>query len=471
MSFARPRISLLTEEQIALVHGYSLEILSSVGVRVDSTAAREILARAAGRPPTGDRVCLPPELIEWALQAAPSAIDIYDRLGVPAFRLGESEARFGIGVTALYYQDPLTDRVTPFTRRHMQATTRLGHGLPSYDVISTVGIVQDVPPELSDLCATLEMTANTTKPLVILISDEDCFPAVLDLLEHLHGDLAPRPFVIPYFNPITPLVLNRGTTDKMLQAIERGLPFIFSNYGMAGATTPITPAGTLALLNAELLAGLTLSQLVRAGAPIILGSLPASFDMRGTGSFYDTSGYLLNLACAEMMAAYGLPHAGTSGSGMGWGPDILAGAHQWINHLTSCVGRAGLVPFVGDNLGSKAFSPAVVVYANEVIAQARRFARGFELGEETAVLNEIGDIGPGGNYLISESTLKQFRHATYQSEIFAHLSLEEWQAQGCPQAIEKLRRHTDQLLSQLEPPDDHPGLMEQGEAFIQAVRA
>jgi trimethylamine--corrinoid protein Co-methyltransferase len=124
------------------------------------------------------------------------------------------------------------------------------------------------------------MIANTVKPLVILISDESLFPHVLDLLELLRGDLASQPFVIPYLNPVTPLIINEGTSDKMLASIERGLPFIYSNYGMAGMSTPITPGGTLALLNAELLAGLVLSQLAREGAPIILGSLPAYFDMK-----------------------------------------------------------------------------------------------------------------------------------------------------------------------------------------------
>lgn len=470
MTSARPRLALLTEEQVAQVHRYSLEILSSVGVRVDSPAARGILTRAIGRPAADDRVRIPPELVEWALQAAPSAIYIYDRQGEPVFCLGESGTRFGVGATALYYQEPLTDDVTPFTRRHMETMTRLGDALDSYDVISTVGIVQDVPPQLSDLYSTLEMTANTTKPLVLLISDDTSFSTVLDLLELLHGDLATRPFVIPYFNPISPLVLNEGTTDKMQRTIDRGLPFIFSNYGMAGATTPITPAGSLALLNAELLAGLTLSQLIRGGTPVILGSLPASFDMRGTGSFYDTSGYLLNLACAEMMSAYHLPHAGTSGSGMGWGPDLLAGANQWINHLTSCLSRVGLAPFVGDNLGSKAFSPTVVVYANEVIAQARCFSQGFELDDEAAVLGEIGQVGPGGNFLVSRSTLERFRQATYHSSVFANLSLEEWQAQGCPRASDSLRRYTSRLLGQLKPLEDHRHLIERGEAFIRAAR-
>jgi trimethylamine--corrinoid protein Co-methyltransferase len=469
MSKIRPKITLLSEEQISQVHQYSLDILSSVGVRVDSEKARAIYARAIGRPADGDRVTIPSDLVEWALQAAPSTINVYDRLGNLAFCLGDGPTRFGIGVTALYYQDPATDAVTLFARKHMEITTRLGDALPNFDAISTVGIVQDVAPEVSDLYATLEMTANSHKPLIILVSDHERFPAVIELLEHLHGDLASRPFVIPYFNPISPLVLNRGTVDKMLITIEKGLPFIFSNYGMAGATTPITPAGTLALLNAELLAGLTLSQLVREGTPVMLGSLPASFDMRGTGSFYDSTGYLLNLACAEMMARYRLPHVGTSGSGMGWGPDLVAGGHQWVNHLTSCIGKGGLAPFVGDILNSLAFSPALVVYANQVIAQARSFSQGFALDDASVTLDEIKKIGPGGNFLISDTTLKLHRQAYHESKIFARLTLEEWQEQGCPQAVDRLRQATCQLLDELSPPEDHADLMGRGEEFVQRV--
>jgi trimethylamine--corrinoid protein Co-methyltransferase len=278
--------------------------------------------------------------------------------------------------------------------------------------------------------------------------------------------LVSRPFILPYFNPISPLILNQATVDKMLVTIERGLPFIFSSYGMAGATTPITPAGTLALLNAELLAGLTLSQLVREGTPVILGSLPACFDMRGTGSYYDWTGYLLNLACAEMMAHYRLPHAGTSGSGMGRGPDILADANQWLNHLTSCVGKVGLAPFVGDNLGAKAFAPTIAVLADEIIAYARRFAQGFNLNDASVVLDEIGQVGPGGNFLTSDSTLTLFRETSYRSDIFAHLTLEEWQAQGRPQVVDRLRHHTRQLLDGLGPPEDYADLVSRGEAFI-----
>ncbi len=470
----RPHISLLPEGQIAQIHEASLCVLSGVGVRVDSQRARQLLLAAGAPAGDGGRVFVPPGLVDWAVRVAPSTLKVYDRQGRHAFTLGPGttgpQARFGIGVTCLYYQDPQSDAVTPFTRPLLASVVRLGGALPSFDLISTVGVVQDVDPAQCDLYAALEMVANTTKPLVILVADEAAFPHVLDLLEHLCGNLTAKPFVVPYFNPITPLVINAGTADKMWRAIERGLPIIYSSYGMAGATTPITPAGTLVLLHAELLAGLTLSQLMKEGTPVILGCLPAYFDMRGMGSFYDAHSYWINLACAEMMAHYDLPHAGTSGSGIGWGPDPIAFGHQWINHLTSCLSKVGLVPFVGDSLGSKAFSPVLAVYANEVIAQARRLARGVSLDDISADLEEIARVGPGGNYLTTQRTLGLFRQAYYQSDAFPQLTLEAWQEQGCPQAMDVLRRHTHDLLDQASPPADHAQLIASGEEFIKGVQ-
>lgn len=466
LNLVQPRLKVLSRGQQQQIHDYSLRILSTSGVRVDSERARQLFARAGGAGMLdGDRVRISSDLVDWALGAAPATVKVYDRNANLAFRL-PGQARFGVGVTALQYQDPLSDEVTPFARKHMESMVRLGHVLPSFDAISTVGIVQDVPPNSSDLYATLEMVANTDKPLVILVSDEDLFPRVLELLEHLCGDLAADPFIVPYLNPISPLVINRGTVSKMFHAAERGLPFIYSNYGMSGASTPITPASALVLLNAELLAGLTLSQLIREGTPIILGSLPAFFDMKGMGSFYEPRSYLMDLACAEMMAFYLLPHCGTSGSGMGWGPDLISAGHQWLNHLISCIGKVGLVPFVGDNLGSKAFSPAVLVYANEVIEQARIFAQGFALDESSVALEDIFGVGPGGSFLTSDLTLKLFRRAAFQSDIFPNLTMEKWQERGAPEAGKLLRQHTLHLLEGLDPPEDYSELMARGEAFI-----
>ncbi len=470
-NIVEPNLTLIDHKQIKKIHEYSLQILSTVGLRVDSPGAQKLFTRAIGSQALdGDRVRIPPDLVEWAIQAAPARIDIYDRKGALAFRLPD-QTRFGVGVTSLYYQDPETDAVVPFARKHMAACVRLANELPSFDAISTIGIVRDVAPQSSDLYATLEMTANTAKPLIILISDDNAFPLVMDLLEHLHGDLAPRPSIIPYFNPITPLVINKTTVDKMWIAIERGLPFIYANYGMAGASTPITPAGQLALMNAEVLAGLTLGQLIKEGTPMILGNHPACFDMKGNESFYDPKSYLIDLACAEMLAHYNLPYSGTSGSGMGWGGDLIAGGHQWFNHLISCLGKKGLAPFIGDVLGSVAFSPNLIVYANEIIRQVRFFAEGFVIDDASIGLEDIAQAGPGGNFLTSNLTLKFYRNARQGSHIFDNLPIDEWQARGRPRAEDMLKGSTRQLLAESKPPENHSALLSQGESFIEALSA
>lgn len=341
MNNVRPQLKMLSEEQIQQVHQYALRILSETGVRVVSPSVIEMLGKTGQVEVQERTVKFSPEIIEQSIQSAPSVIQMYDRRGNPAFRLGDDRLRFGVGVTALYYQEPVSDNLELFQRRHMRAMTRLGSSLPHYDVISTPGIVRDVPEELADLYGNLEMFANTTKTMVMLTSDENKFSPLLSMFEHLHGELGEKPFVLPYFNPISPLVMDSGTLLKMEMAIERGLPFIFSNFSMAGASTPLTPAGTLALLLAELLAGLTISQVMKPGTPIAVGMLPSYFDMQTMLNFYDPQSVLLNIACAEMMAFYKLPHCGASCSGMGDGFGCLRYLLDEFLNLRSDERRAG----------------------------------------------------------------------------------------------------------------------------------
>ena len=472
MGNVTPSIHCLTRDQCARVHDYSLKILSDIGIRVDSPAARARFAKGDCRMLPDNRVTIPAERVQWAIEKAPYCVDIYDHTGNPAFTVGRhpgSRTRFGIGVTNLYFQDPETDGIIPFSTGHVAVAARLAETLTQFDMLATPGIAQDISQQTADLHTTLQMTANTIKPLVVLVSEHSNFGPVLDLLEHINGHLADRPFAIPYVNPISPLVLNDETAEKMMMAINRGLPFIFNNYGMSGATAPITPGGTLALLNAELLAGLVFSQLVKAGAPIILGSLPAGFDMKSMMSLYTPHTMLLNLACAEMMAHYDLPHSGTSGSGSGWGPDLLAAGGFWMNHFSSLLGKVGMAPFVGGNFDSMVFSPAAVVYADEVIRLSRMFADGFELDDSCVALDEIRSIGPGGNFLMSGLTCKHFRQMPYESPIWPSMTLDQWEAKGSVTADAALRKHVLQVIDGLAPPADHDEMMDRGNLFIDAL--
>src|SRR5687768_18204095 len=107
MNNIRPHLTMLNEEQKQDIHQYTLKLLATTGVRVDSPSALEMLKKKVGSSMVEDRtVRFPAELVEWAIKSAPRQIQIYDRRGNPGFTIGgeEDRTRFGIGVTALYYQ-------------------------------------------------------------------------------------------------------------------------------------------------------------------------------------------------------------------------------------------------------------------------------------------------------------------------------------------------------------------------------
>src|SRR5262245_39522767 len=148
MNNVHPHLAMLSELQKQEIHQYTLKVLETTGVRVDSPSALEMLKDKVGSSMVHDRtVRIPAELVEWAIKVAPRQIQIYDRRGSPQVTIGGEgdRTRFGIGVTATYYQEPETDTPVLFQRRHMQDMVRLGNKLPHYDMVSTVGIVRDVP--------------------------------------------------------------------------------------------------------------------------------------------------------------------------------------------------------------------------------------------------------------------------------------------------------------------------------------
>ncbi len=173
MSQIKARLNVLNEEQIQNIHEMAIIILEKTGIRVDEPGARAIFKKATGQDSKDNKVCIPRQLTEWAIKAAPSKIDVCRRDGNPGFSLDSQDNEqsiFGIGVTNLYYQDPLTDEVVRFTRDHMAKSTRLGSNLDEFDTIATPGVIQNVKSEDSELIGFLEMLANTVKPITLLIS-------------------------------------------------------------------------------------------------------------------------------------------------------------------------------------------------------------------------------------------------------------------------------------------------------------
>jgi len=468
MSSVQPRIQFLSEEQKKLFYEKALWVLETVGVKVECPEMVREFADQPGVRCEGDVVKLPGKLVEQALETAPRQVDIYNRHGEQAFSLGPEfnhHTRFSIGSPTLNYQHPETRDIEEWKRCHTGLIAGLANSLDTFDAIATPGTIHDYGPKQADYFSTLELLANTHKPIILLVSKDNAFPGVLGFIENLFYHLREKPFVIPYVNNITPLVLNKGTTNKMKTAYSYGLPVIFNNFGMAGASTPITPAGCMTLTIAELLMGITCSQLIQPGAKIIAGSLSNSFNMSTMNAFYSPSSLVVSHSVAEMMDYFAIPHSGTSGNSLGWEGDLIEAGIKWMNYLPSIMGKVGLCPFAGPVFQATTLSATSIVLAAEVIREARKYARGFEL-EDNFLLDEIREVGQGGSFLGTQSTFERFRGYQPESDIWPNLTLESWKNAGMPTSTCILREKTLRLLNHPVLPADCKEILEKGEKYI-----
>jgi len=211
---------------------------------------------------------------------------------------------------------------------------------------------------------------------------------------------------------------------------------------------------------------LVISQTIKKGAPILLGMLPVYFDMRTVVNFYDPQSILISVACSEMMKYYSIPHCATSGSGTGWGMDLISADTYWMNTLALLLSSGHLAPFIGDSLTSKSISPTTFVHAHEIIDQALRIHNGFQLDDVNSALSEINKVGPGGNFLNQPSTMRNYKNGYYVSSVYPHYSMEKWQEAGSPPARQVLREKTQDLMVSAPIPDDHDEFIGRGEEFI-----
>jgi trimethylamine--corrinoid protein Co-methyltransferase len=259
---ARPGFTYLSPEEIARVHEAALEVMRDPGIRVMTEEGRRLLVEAGATLSDGDLVSFPGDLVTRALATAPKRFPIHDRTGAVRLRLGDGRCFSGAGVTSLYYLDPRTDERREYTLDDIATSALVTDALSQIDLSSTPGVVkasEDMRVELANQHEFLRMVTNTTKPIMVLVADGPSLEDIFEMAAVVSGGVdafRERPFVFPYLNTVSPLLLNPETCDKLLIAADWGVPVVCQAAPQTGATAPITVAGSVVLSAAESLAGL-----------------------------------------------------------------------------------------------------------------------------------------------------------------------------------------------------------------------
>jgi len=442
----------LSDEQCERLHQASVEILERTGVRLYHQPAVDLLRKAGASVSDGNRVRIPPQLVDDAFETVPQEVVLYDRHGEPAMHLGGRRAFFGTGSDCLNIIDHRTgERRKPVMEDIVEGIT-LCDALPNIDFVMSMFLPTDVSDAVTDRHQMQAMLSHTTKPIIYVTNDAAGCEDAVAMAEVVVGGaeaLEEKPLAACYINVTTGLRHNEEALEKLLFLSERGLPAAYIPVALGGATAPITLAGNMAIWNAGCLAGLVISQLNRPGAPFITSGWGASaLDMRtATSPYVEPEKQFI---AQELAHSYPLPMFSLGGCSDSKLVDQQAGVEAALTLMVNALAGGQLIHDVGYLASGLTGSLAQVVVCNEIISWLRAALEPIEINDETLALDLIDEVGPDGQFMEADHTLEHFRDRWYPT-ILERYDYERWLERGGEDLGQRAADRVEEILNEHRP--------------------
>ena len=445
----------LSREQCDILHYATLEVLSDTGVIVQEKRSLELLKKS-GAFVNGNQVRIPPALVEKAISTTPSSVALYDRKGNRKMRLEGENFYFGPGPSTTYTIDPYTGERRYPKKQDTRNAAKIIDALPNIDFAMDFGTIKDVPTEIADIHLLHALLENTTKPIIHWGFNAKNLETIVDICLAVAGDLEELqkyPFISLFSTSNTPLQHSEEAIEKLVFTAEKNLPAIYVSAPMAGGTSPVTLAGTVIVALAECLSGLVIHQLVREGAPFVMGGVPAPTDMNTMVMSYGNPEFnLMHAAFAEMAHYYKIPMWGTAGCSDSKALDEQSAIEATASIMMSAMSGANLIHDVGYLEGGTTSSVGQLVMCDEIIGFVKRMIRGVEVNDVTLALEVIKKVGPAGHFVTDEHTFNNFKRELWIPKILDKNQYQVWCDKGkitCGQrAMEKARYIIENHISE-----------------------
>jgi len=443
--------SRMGQQECERIHLAALEILSRVGVDVHDDRAREILIKGGARA-DGIRLRLPEFMVARALSTAPKRINLCDRSGKVAMRAGGYNTYYGGGSDCLNILDHRTgERRKPVLSDVVDAV-RVQDFLPEISFVMSAFLPVDVDQRIYDRYQMEVMLNNTTKPIVFVTPDFEGCVAAVEMCEAVAGgaDAFQRnPFATCYINVTSGLVANAEALQKCMYLAEKGLPQLYIPLNAGGVNSPSTAAGCMASMDAGILLGVVLSQLVREGAAIAIpgwnGGPYNLQTMVGNYVLPDEQGIP-----TSMGRYYDLPVFGLGGCTDSKVLDQQCAGEVVMSLMTALLHGANIVHDVGFMDAGLQGSLQIHAMANEWLGFIRAMTRGVEVNDETLALDVIEELGPGGTYLDHDHTVRHFKEPFY-SKLIDKNPYSVWQKRGGTSMEDRASKMVDDILANHSP--------------------
>ena len=446
-----PYLEILSEEQVYAIHSASLEILERIGMKCANQAALKIFQKG-GAYVEGDRVRIPPVMVEQALKSAPSRILITGRYGNRKVLLERNVVNYGLGTDILYHIDPYTHEIRFTVLKDIENIGKVAQKCEYIDFTSNSGLASDARPGLQDLYQYKAGSTYCDKPFFTTAANGDNMKALIDMATVFAGSyekLAQAPSFIVYGEPVSPLTLGQNATDVLLICAEYKIPIVFTPMIQIGATGPMTLAGSIAQGSTESLAGLVLHQLKNPGAPFIWGPCITMLDMRTTICCYGGPVLMKSQAAlGQISRFYNIPTFGFACITDSVTVDVQCGMEMMWSALINALAGLNLCHDVGYLNSGLIASLESILLGNEIISAVSSFIDGIQVNEETLALDVIEKVGPAGNFLSEKHSIRFLKKEGWYPRFLNKKSYQTWKAEGSKTINQGLEEEAHKIIEE-----------------------
>ncbi len=459
----RPPYEIVDDEQIERLHEASVHILENIGLDFLDEEVLDIWQKAGARVDFGrQHVWLDRGLVMEAIVSAPSHFTWRARNPAHDVMLGGNSITFGPN-GGMVYAANLDDGRRPGTMADLENFLKLSQlcnvlHYASWEQVSP----QDVPASTRHLHRLYAGLTLTDKVMMEAAHGREITSDCVEMMRIVFGDLDGDPVIGDVINVNSPLRYDERMLGGLLTYARAGQVTFITPFILAGAMSPVTMAAALAQQNAEVLAGVALTQIVRPGAPVIYGGFTTNIDMKsGSPSFGTPEGAWALLVGAQLARRYNLPCRGSGSLTNAKTPDAQAAYETMWNLWPAVQAHTNLIMHaVGWLDGGLTASFEKFIIDAENLAMFFHFLEGFSIEDEDLALDMIADVGPGGHHFGTPHTQERYQTAFYESGLADRSGYDNWVDAGSPDAVQRANRIWKDLLGQYEAPEMDPGIQE-----------
>jgi trimethylamine--corrinoid protein Co-methyltransferase len=430
----------LSPEQIEVIHQASLQILEKTGITYE-LGLEDTVQMLEDNGATIDRnkknISFPKAMITEQVAKAPERVILCGQDSKNDLCLTENRVHLGTGGAAIKILDPETGMVRSTTLKDLYDVSRLVDQLDNIHFLVRPCIPTDIEKADYDINMYYACLSGSSKHVMSGVNDEQGLHTIIEMASMIAGSLEKlqeRPFisVITSF-AISPLKLCTQSTLIMQEANRNHIPVALSCAPMAGSTSPLTMAGTLAQIHAEQLAGITICQLTNEGAPLLYGGIPGMANLKTMGySGGAVECGMMNAAIHQLAHHIKVPNYNSSGLTDSKLPDAQAGYEKALTAVLASMGGSNYIHHSAGMLESMlTIAHEQFVIDDEIIGNCCKVLKGIDVDAEHLALEVIDAIGPGGNFMTSPHTMAHMRTEYYNGNgVTDRKSREKWVKDG-----------------------------------------